>query len=75
MAIASPGKNWGYCSDECVDVKDPFTYNVAYSGLGLMAYLPQEKCAELLGDVSTYSIESVFLAPYLKILNIGLYRF
>ena len=49
MAIASPGKNWGFCSDECANVKDPFTYNVAYSGLGLMTYLPPGKCEELLG--------------------------
>ena len=60
MAIASPGKNWGYCSDECANVNDPFTYNVAYSGLGLMTYLPQEKCEELLGRVCFLIDKSIF---------------
>ena len=49
MGIASPGKNWGFCSDECSYVNDEFKYNVAYTGLGLMVYLSEEKCQKYLG--------------------------
>ena len=49
MAIASPGKNWGFCSDECSYINEEFKYNIAYAGLGLMVYLPAEKCQEYLG--------------------------
>ena len=48
MAIASPGKGWGFCSDECDDLNNP-SGAVKYKGLGLMAYLSDEKCEELLG--------------------------
>ena len=51
MAIASPGKNWGFCSDECKDMNDPYKYTVAFTGLGLMAYLPDERCEDLLNNV------------------------
>ena len=49
MAIASPGKNWGFCSDECSYINEEFKYNIAYAGLGLMVYLSAEKCQEYLG--------------------------
>lgn len=49
MAIASPGKNWGFCSDECSYVNDEFKYNMAYTGIGLMVYLSEEKCQKYLG--------------------------
>ena len=48
MAIASPGKGWGFCSEECNDL-DSIPSGVKYTGLGLMAYLSDEKCKELLG--------------------------
>ena len=48
MAIASPGKGWGFCSEEC-DYLDFGSGEVKFTGLGLMAYLSDEKCAELLG--------------------------
>ena len=48
MAIASPGKGWGFCSEECDDL-DSQPSGVIYTGLGLMAYLPDDKCKELLG--------------------------
>ena len=47
-AIASPGKGWGFCSEEC-DKLDSQPSGVKYYGLGLMAYLSDEKCKELLG--------------------------
>ena len=47
-AIASPGKGWGFCSEEC-DKLNSQPSGVIYTGLGLMAYLSDEKCKELLG--------------------------
>jgi hypothetical protein len=49
MAIASVGKNWGFCSDECINVNEEFKYTPKFTGLGLMAYLDDQKCTELLG--------------------------
>ena len=49
MAIASPGKNWGFCSDECQYVHEPYHHDVAYSGLGLMVYLSDDDCKKYLG--------------------------
>ena len=48
MAIASPGKGWGFCSEECHTLNDR-QVAAKYTGLGLMAYLSDEKCKELLG--------------------------
>ena len=48
MAIASPGKGWGFCSEECNKGIDQ-GFDVKYTGLGIMAYLSDEKCANLLG--------------------------
>ena len=48
MAVASPGKGWGFCSEECQKIGKE-GYDVAYTGLGLMVYLSDEKCTEFLG--------------------------
>ena len=47
MATASPGKGWGFCSEECNKLDEG--HKLKYTGLGLMAYLSDEKCTELLG--------------------------
>ena len=49
MAIASPGKNWGFCSEECTIVNEEFKYNPSYTGLGLIVYLSSEECLNYLG--------------------------
>ena len=49
MAIASPGKNWGFCSDECTIMNEEFKYNPSYTGMGLIVYLSSEECLNLLG--------------------------
>jgi hypothetical protein len=55
MAIASPGKGWGFCSEECNSLDTPPS-GVRYTGLGLMAYLSDKKCEELLGvNLNMYS--------------------
>ena len=47
-AIASPGKGWGFCSEEC-DKLDSQPSGVKYYGLGLMAYLSDKECENYLG--------------------------
>jgi len=49
MAVARPGKNWGFCSDECEQVDKTFRYDVKFTGMGLINYLPEKRCQELLG--------------------------
>jgi hypothetical protein len=47
MATASPGKSWGFCSDECGTLNNG--HKLKYTGLGLMAYLSDEECENFLG--------------------------
>jgi hypothetical protein len=49
MGLAEAGKNWGFCSDECQDVDKVVSYSVKFTGMGLISYLPEKKCQELLG--------------------------
>ena len=49
MGVAEPGKNWGFCSDECEELDKPLSYSVKFTGIGLISYLPEKKCQELLG--------------------------
>ena len=49
MAIASPGKNWGFCSEECTLMNEEFKYSPSYTGLGLIVYLSSEECLNFLG--------------------------
>ena len=47
MATASPGKGWGFCSEECNKLDEG--HKLKYTGLGLMAFLSDEKCEKFLG--------------------------
>jgi hypothetical protein len=49
MGLAEPGKNWGFCSDECEYVNKTFKYDVKFTGIGKISYLPEKKCQQLLG--------------------------
>lgn len=59
MGVARPGENWGFCSDECDHVEKTFRYDVKFTGIGLISYLSDKKCQELLG---------VYTKPFFQLL-------
>ena len=38
--------------DECEDVDKVFSYSVKFTGIGLISYLPEKKCQQLLGVIT-----------------------
>ena len=45
--LASPGKNWGYCSKECDDDEENLIPRTEFSGIGVLTMLSSEKCKDL----------------------------
>ena len=47
MAVAEPGKNWGFCSEECK--YRAIQRGATYKGVSVLSVIEPSKCKELLG--------------------------